>query len=60
VTGQVKLPSDRAGLWNFQPVVNKKVRVTNLPPFFAFRDPSFYFEPPIPPKVSEATLGKAN
>lgn len=48
VTGEVKLPATRVGLWSFQPVENKKVRVVNLPPFFAFRDPAFYFEPTLP------------
>jgi hypothetical protein len=48
VTGEIKLPGDRPGLWSFQPVKNKKVRVVNLPPFYACGDPSFYFQPPIP------------
>jgi hypothetical protein len=56
VSGEIKLPADRPGLWNFQPVVNKKVRVVNLPPFFAFRDPSMYFEPTLPAKNVETAV----
>lgn len=46
--GWVKLPADKPGLWSFQPVKNWLVRVRNLPPFFAFDDPSSYFDSAIP------------
>jgi hypothetical protein len=46
VSGEVRLPGDRPGLWSFKPNENKKVSVQNLPPYFAFGDPTFYFEPP--------------
>jgi hypothetical protein len=36
------------GLWSFEPLNNKLVRVRNAPPFFAARDAAFYFEPPVP------------
>ena len=51
---------DRPGLWSFVPLQNRLVRGRNFPPFYAFEDPSFYFEPPIkwqrdtpPPPVAE-------
>ena len=47
VSGWVKLPDDRPGLWSFLPVDNKLVRVRNLPPFFAFERAENYFEPAI-------------
>jgi hypothetical protein len=31
----VDLPSDRPGIWHFEPTHNRLVRVKNLPPFFA-------------------------
>lgn len=46
--GWVKLPADKPGLWSFQPLKNWLVCVRNLPPFFAFDDPSSYFDPAIP------------
>ena len=46
--GWIDLPSDRPGLWSFQPVDSRLLRVRNLPPFFAFGDPADYFEPGIP------------
>ena len=48
IRGWVDLPPDKPGLWSFQPVENWLVKVRNLPPFFAFRDPAYYFEPAIP------------
>jgi hypothetical protein len=65
VTGEIKLPVDRPGLWSFQPVITywstskawqdkNTVRVVNLPPFFAFGDPAAYFEPPLPASSSPA------
>jgi len=45
--GWVDLPPDRPGLWSFEPVDNRLVRVRNVPPFFAFADPAHYFEPNI-------------
>ena len=47
IQGWVTLPADKPGLWSFQPMVNFLVRVRNLPPFFAYRDPAYYFEPAI-------------
>ena len=46
--GWISLPGGRPGLWSFELQQPKLVRVRNLPPFFALRDPAFYFEPPIP------------
>lgn len=46
--GWVILPQEHAGLWSFEQLERKLVRVRNLPPFFALRDPAFYFQPPIP------------
>ena len=46
--GWIDLPADKPGLWSFQPVENWLVRVRNLPPFFAFDDPAFFFEPKLP------------
>jgi hypothetical protein len=43
--GWINLPPDKPGLWYFEPVVNRAVRVRNLPPFFAFDDPGSYFDP---------------
>jgi len=45
--GWVDLPSDRPGLWSFDPIDNRLVRARNFPPFFAFGDPEFFFEPEI-------------
>jgi hypothetical protein len=51
--GEIDLPANKPGLWAFEPVENlysienKLVRVRNLPPFFAARDPQSYFMPPI-------------
>jgi len=45
--GWVTLPADKPGLWSFQPVKNWLVCVRNLPPFFAFGDPTSYFDPAI-------------
>ena len=45
--GWISLPKDLAGLWSIEQLERKLVRVRNLPPFFALRDPAFYFEPPI-------------
>ena len=46
--GWVDLPGGKPGLWAFEPVDNRLVRVRNLPPFFAFCDPANYFEPDLP------------
>jgi hypothetical protein len=54
LTNWVDLPADKPGLWAFEPTEIKDmpeemyVRVRNLPPFFAARDPQSYFTPPIP------------
>lgn len=45
--GWADLPADRPGLWSFLPAENRLVRARNFPPFFAFGDPEFFFEPPI-------------
>jgi len=47
VKGWVDLPDDRPGLWSFEPLENRLVRGRNFPPFFAFGNAKFYFEPPI-------------
>lgn len=47
VRGWVDLPADKPGLWSFEPIENRLVRGRNFPPFYAFGDPSGYFEPPI-------------
>ena len=47
VSGWVKLPADKPGLWSFQPLDDKLVRVSNLPPFFAFERAENYFDPEI-------------
>lgn len=47
VTGWVDLPSDRPGLWAFEPLEAKAVRTRNIPPFFAFGDPLAYFLPDV-------------
>ena len=56
-SGWVDLPPDRPGLWSFESLQNRLVRVRNLPPFFAFERKENYFEPaiqwhrePVPPK----------
>jgi hypothetical protein len=56
--GWVRLPADRPGLWAFEGVVNKRVQVKNLPPFFAVGDPESYFLPDVPWAPQEA-LGPA-
>ena len=48
VKGWTDLPSDRPGLWAFEPIVHKLVRARNFPPFFAVRDPANHFVPGIP------------
>jgi len=53
--GWISLPKDLAGLWSFEQLERKLVRVRNLPPFFALRDPAFYFEPPIEWERESAT-----
>ncbi len=45
--GWIILPNELAGLWSFEQAERGLMRVRNLPPFFAQRDPAFYFEPPI-------------
>jgi len=45
--GWVDLPTDRPGLWSFEPISNRLVRGRNFPPFFAMGSPDFYFEPPV-------------
>lgn len=47
VQGWVELPRGTHGLWYFQTNHNFMLKVLNLPPFFAFDDPAFYFEPDI-------------
>ena len=47
VAGWTPLPGDRPGLWSFEPLTSKLVRVRNLPPFFAFERKANYFEPAI-------------
>ena len=46
--GWVDLSADKPGIWSFEPVDHKLVRVRNIPPFFAARDAANYFIPPIP------------
>jgi len=46
--GWVDLPSDKPGLWAFEPIVFKLVRARNFPPFFAVRAPENHFVPDIP------------
>ena len=46
--GWIDLPSDRPGLWAFEPIVHKLVRARNFPPFFAVRDSANHFVPGIP------------
>ncbi|HRU07107.1 MAG TPA: hypothetical protein P5137_15180, partial [Candidatus Brocadiia bacterium] len=48
VSGWVDLPSDKPGLWSFEPARDRLVGSRNLPPFFAANDPASYFEPKIP------------
>jgi hypothetical protein len=63
VSGWVKLPADKPGLWSFEPVNAKAVCVRNLPPFFAPDSPDSYFtpnvtwtpEPPVAPPVAPGT-----
>ena len=45
--GWIDLPAGQPGLWSFEAVENRLVRVRNVPPFFAFSDPAHYFEPNI-------------
>jgi hypothetical protein len=45
--GWVSLENAEPGLWCFQPVRNRLVRVRNIPPFFAVRDPEAFFLPEI-------------
>ncbi|MDP6357107.1 MAG: sugar-binding protein [Planctomycetota bacterium] len=45
VSGWVKLPSDRPGVWSFELAKPKLVKVENLPPFFAMRSAEDYFDP---------------
>ncbi len=47
-SGWVTLPSDQPGLWSFRADRFNFVQVRDLPPFFAFDDPAFYFSPDIP------------
>ena len=44
----MSLPADRPGLWAFEGVVNQRVQVQNLPPFFAAGDPESFFLPDVP------------
>jgi len=43
----VALPTDAPGLWAFEPVENKLVRVDGLPPFFAAGSPASFYVPDI-------------
>jgi len=52
--GWVDLPAEKPGLWSFEPLQNRLVRVRNLPPFFAFGGPASYFAPPIEWESEEA------
>lgn len=45
--GWIDLPPDQPGLWSFRADRFNYMRVQNLPPFFAFDDPGFYFVPEI-------------
>ncbi len=45
VSGWMKLPSDRPGVWSFELPKPKLVKVENLPPFFAMRSAEDYFDP---------------
>ena len=47
VSGWIDLPSGRPGLWSFEAIDNRLVRVRNVPPFFAAEDPKHYFTPKI-------------
>jgi hypothetical protein len=48
VTGVISLNAKAPGLWSFSSEERVYIRVHNLPPFFAFRDPESYFEPVLP------------
>ena len=43
LSGRVNLPADRPGLLGVRGVVNQRVQVRNLPPFFAVGDPESLF-----------------
>jgi hypothetical protein len=47
LSGWVDLPTDRPGLWSFEPVNVKAVCVQGLPPFFAPGSPRSHFTPEI-------------
>jgi len=57
VRGWVDLPRDRPGLWRFESIESRLVRGRNVPPFFAFGRPTYYFEPPIEWEREEPTRG---
>jgi len=48
VTGWVNLPADKPGVWSFELVERKLVKVENLPPVFAMRRAKHYFDPGVP------------
>ena len=47
VSGWADLPASRPGLWSFEPVDNKLVRVAGLPPFFSAGNPKAFYVPDI-------------
>lgn len=55
VQGWIKIPEGQHGLWHFradglnrESLKGQRIKVVNLPPFFAFDRPESYFEPEIP------------
>ncbi len=45
--GWTDLPADRPGLWSFEAIEARLVRVHNLPPVFAAGTPESFFMPPV-------------
>jgi len=45
--GWVDLPADRPGLWSFEAIEARLVRVHDLPPVFAAGEPDRFFMPPV-------------
>lgn len=51
--GWIDLPAEKPGLWSFEATHPGLVRVRNLPPLFAARDPESWFPAPIPRPTEE-------
>jgi len=47
--GWIDLPGDKSGVWSFEIVENRLIRVRNLPPFFAVGERETYFTPSAKP-----------